>query len=72
MKMCLTFLTVLILIAAVAALSFSCGSSAVVEQPGVAFPDFALTSHDGTLVTKADLLGTTSVIWFYPKAATPG
>mgnify|MGYP002629111076 FL=1 len=42
------------------------------ERPGVPFPEFALASHDGGTVTKADLLGSTSVIWFYPKAATPG
>jgi len=53
-------------------LSLSCGSDAVMERPGVPFPEFALASHDGGTVTKADLLGSTSVIWFYPKAATPG
>jgi cytochrome oxidase Cu insertion factor (SCO1/SenC/PrrC family) len=66
MKMCLTLLT------CITALTFSCGSSAVLEEPGVAFPEFALTSHTGATVTKADLIGHTSVIWFYPKAATPG
>jgi cytochrome oxidase Cu insertion factor (SCO1/SenC/PrrC family) len=66
MKMCPT------LFAGLAVVLFSCGTSAVVEQPGVAFPDFTLTSHTGVTVTKADLLGHTSVIWFYPKASTPG
>jgi cytochrome oxidase Cu insertion factor (SCO1/SenC/PrrC family) len=51
---------------------FSCGTSAVVQEPGVAFPDFSLASHDGQLVTQADLRGSRTVIWFYPKAATPG
>lgn len=64
--MCLT------LFACVAALTVSCASSAVVQEPGAAFPEFALISHTGATVTQADLIGKSSVIWFYPKAATPG
>ncbi|NQU50334.1 MAG: redoxin domain-containing protein [Planctomycetes bacterium] len=59
-------------IAVLALLAVGCGTSAVTEAPGAMFPDFALASHDGGTVTQADLLGSTSVIWFYPKASTPG
>lgn len=49
-----------------------CSSDAVLEEPGSRLPDFSLQSHDGNTITNADLLGSRSVIWFYPKAATPG
>ena len=35
-------------------------------------PDFAATDHRGKLVRLADFLGKTLVMWFYPKADTPG
>ena len=41
-------------------------------KKGDAFPEFELSSHTGIEVTKGDLLGQPSVVWFYPKAATPG
>ena len=41
-------------------------------KKGDPFPEFELFSHTGTNVTKGDLLGQASVVWFYPKAATPG
>jgi cytochrome oxidase Cu insertion factor (SCO1/SenC/PrrC family) len=50
----------------------ACGMPENVEEAGTPFPEFTLTDHNGATVTKADLLGRTSVIWFYPKAATPG
>jgi cytochrome oxidase Cu insertion factor (SCO1/SenC/PrrC family) len=60
------------LLALLVLISCGCGSNAIVQEPGVSFPEFELASHDGTTVTRADLLGKTSVIWFYPKASTPG
>ncbi|PCJ53167.1 MAG: hypothetical protein COA70_09545 [Planctomycetota bacterium] len=39
---------------------------------GAACPDFTATDSTGHLVTRADLLGQRTVLWFYPKAATPG
>ena len=35
-------------------------------------PDFTLTAHDGSEVTLSDLQGRKVVIYFYPKADTPG
>ncbi|MCP4093219.1 MAG: redoxin domain-containing protein [Planctomycetes bacterium] len=49
-----------------------CSSAASIPETGEPFPEFALASHDGRTITNADLLGNTSVIWFYPKASTPG
>lgn len=36
------------------------------------FPAFCLPNHQGQSVTQADLIGHWSVIYCYPKAATPG
>ena len=35
-------------------------------------PDFTLPSQDGTPIAAADLAGAPYVLWFYPKADTPG
>ena len=35
-------------------------------------PGFALPDQDGTTVSLADLAGRWVVLWWYPKAATPG
>jgi peroxiredoxin Q/BCP len=35
-------------------------------------PDFAATDHRGNLVTLSGLKGRRFVLWFYPKADTPG
>ena len=39
---------------------------------GVAAPDFTLPNQDGTPVRLSDLRGRTVVLWFYPRASTPG
>jgi len=41
-------------------------------SPGDRFVDFKLGAHDGTTVRSADLEGRPYLIYFYPKADTPG
>ena len=35
-------------------------------------PDFAVPDHEGNMVRLSDLAGKRVLIWFYPKADTPG
>lgn len=39
---------------------------------GKAFPAFQLTDQDGKVWSNADLIGSPTVIYFYPKDDTPG
>jgi cytochrome oxidase Cu insertion factor (SCO1/SenC/PrrC family) len=39
---------------------------------GEPFVDFELEAHDGTRVSSADLEGNPYLLFFYPKADTPG
>jgi peroxiredoxin Q/BCP len=39
---------------------------------GDAAPDFTLLAHDGQTVKLSELHGKNVVLWFYPKADTPG
>lgn len=41
-------------------------------EPGDQAPDFALPDQDGRTVKLSDLRGGPVVVYFYPKAATPG
>ncbi len=41
-------------------------------EPGVSFPAFSLTAHDNSIVSSDELTGTSYLIYFYPKADTPG
>src|ERR1044072_3337633 len=41
-------------------------------EEGTAAPDFTLPDQDGNDVTLSDLRGRTVVLYFYPKADTPG
>jgi cytochrome oxidase Cu insertion factor (SCO1/SenC/PrrC family) len=41
-------------------------------QPGEEFVAFKLTAHDGSTVDSADLEGRPFLLFFYPKASTPG
>ena len=41
-------------------------------KAGDAAPDFTVSDHQGKTVRLADLRGKTVVLWFYPKADTPG
>lgn len=40
--------------------------------PGSTAPLFTLPAHDGSTVSLADFAGKRVVLWFYPKADTPG
>lgn len=41
-------------------------------EPGAAAPDFTLPDQDGEPVTLSDLRGRSVVLYFYPRASTPG
>jgi thioredoxin-dependent peroxiredoxin len=41
-------------------------------QPGDKAPDFSLNDQDGNQVSLSELRGQTVVLYFYPKADTPG
>ena len=41
-------------------------------NPGDTAPDFVGRDHEGRTVRLADFKGKTVVLWFYPKADTPG
>jgi peroxiredoxin Q/BCP len=42
------------------------------HEPGAAAPDFELPDQDGQPVRLSELRGRTVVLYFYPKADTPG
>lgn len=39
---------------------------------GAAAPDFTLTNQDGASVTRDQFSGKYVLLWWYPKADTPG
>jgi thioredoxin-dependent peroxiredoxin len=41
-------------------------------EPGTQAPEFTLPDQDGNDVSLADLADKWVVLWWYPKAATPG
>lgn len=41
-------------------------------KPGDKAPDFDVTDHHGNRVKLSDYRGKKIVLWFYPKASTPG
>jgi peroxiredoxin Q/BCP len=41
-------------------------------RPGEAAPDFRIVDETGVQRRLADFAGRTLVVWFYPKADTPG
>jgi peroxiredoxin Q/BCP len=41
-------------------------------EKGALAPDFEVKDHRGKLVRLKDFLGKIVVLWFYPKADTPG
>lgn len=40
--------------------------------PGTTAPSFRLPDHTGTVVDSNELAGSRYILWFYPKADTPG
>ncbi len=59
---------VLVLLSSTAAV----GYAADLLKPGDPFPSWSLTDHAGQVVSSGDLQGKTYLLWFYPKAMTPG
>lgn len=41
-------------------------------EKGTKAPDFEVRDHRGNVVRLKDYAGKTVVLWFYPKASTPG
>ena len=41
-------------------------------EPGDKAPDFAVKDHTGRTVRLSDYKGRNVVLWFYPRANTPG
>lgn len=41
-------------------------------EVGESAPGFEATAHDGSRVRLEDLRGSKVLLWFYPKADTPG
>jgi thioredoxin-dependent peroxiredoxin len=39
---------------------------------GTSFPDWKLPDQNGAVVSSSDLAGKTYLLWYYPKAMTPG
>ncbi len=50
----------------------STATAAGMLKPGDSFPAWQLTDQTGAKVSSADLAGKTYLLWFYPKAMTPG
>ena len=41
-------------------------------EKGALAPDFEARDQNGAVVRLSDFAGSTVVLWFYPKASTPG
>ncbi len=41
-------------------------------KPGDPAPDFVAPAHDGRQIALRDLRGKEVLLWFFPKADTPG
>lgn len=41
-------------------------------ESGQEAPDFEILTHRGDIVRLSDFRGKKVVLWFYPKASTPG
>jgi len=60
-----------------AALLLPCGAplaaqAAAMLAPGDAFPAWSMPDQSGKQVSSKDLAGKTYLLWYYPKAMTPG
>ncbi|MFN2427144.1 MAG: peroxiredoxin [Candidatus Binatia bacterium] len=45
---------------------------AAMLAPGAPMPEFALADQNGAIVRSQDLVGQSYLLWYYPKAMTPG
>ena len=41
-------------------------------REGTKAPDFTLKDQDGNSISLSDFVGQNVLLWFYPKASTPG
>ena len=48
------------------------GKSTPMLSIGTQAPEVTLPAHDGSTISLAELRGKRVVLWFYPKADTPG
>lgn len=48
------------------------GRKPVMLEVGQQAPDFEVQAHDGSTIKLSDLRGKKVILWFYPKADTPG
>ena len=48
------------------------GVDAALLKPGDRFPSWTLPDQTGARLSSADLAGKTYLLWFYPRAMTPG
>ena len=55
-----------------ASLTIAVAADAKLLAVGEAFPAWQLTDQKGTTVSSQDLAGKTYLLWFFPKAMTPG
>ena len=67
----ITGLITLALLSAWAAFGHAEGAGEMISV-GEPFVDFELEAHDGTTVSSSDLEGRPYLLFFYPKASTPG
>jgi len=68
-----TLTAVLTIVAVACAIPVTAGDEeAGMLMAGDRFVDFELEAHDGTVVRSSDLEGTAYLLYFYPKADTPG
>ncbi len=69
----MTLMVVVTMAAVVSAMPVTAGDEeADMLAPGDRMVDFELEAHDGTVVRSSDLQGTPYLLYFYPKADTPG
>jgi len=48
------------------------GGGPTMLEPGMKAPDFEVQDHTGRTVRLSDYRGKDVVLWFYPRADTPG
>ncbi len=53
-------------------LLFQTGGKAEMLPIGAQAPNFTVQTHEGKALTLANLTGKKVLLWFYPKADTPG